>query len=206
MYTVGLTGGIGSGKSTVSKFFAELGVAVSDADIAARAVVARGEPALDAIARHFGSQVIRADGSLDRSRLRQCVFRDDRQKKWLEQLLHPLIGERIRQELSEATGHYAILSSPLLFETTQHELTQRKLVVDVPEEEQLARACRRDNSDRAQIRAIMDTQCGREQRLAQADDVIDNSGSTQETRAQVAALHRKYLRLAASWQPPTRSR
>lgn len=195
MRVVGLTGGIGSGKSTVSQLFAELGVPISDADLAARAVVEPGQPALKAIAEHFGAQFIRADGSLNRPRMRQAVFSDTEKKAWLEALLHPLIMETLKRELSQARGHYAILSSPLLFETKQNILTQRNVVVDTTQEQQIARSTMRDNNDAEQIRAIIRTQLSRDKRLALADDIVDNTGDLEETKRQVLELHHKYLRL-----------
>lgn len=195
MRVVGLTGGIGSGKSTVSQLFAELGVPISDADLAARAVVEPGQPALKAIAEHFGAQFIRADGSLNRPHMRQAVFSDTEKKAWLEALLHPLIMETLKRELSKARGHYAILSSPLLFETKQNILTQRNVVVDTTQEQQIARSTMRDNNDAEQIRAIIRTQLSRDKRLALADDILDNTGDLEETKRQVLELHRKYLQL-----------
>jgi dephospho-CoA kinase len=197
MYIVGLTGGIGSGKSAVAERFRALGILVVDADQAARAVVEPGTPALAAIAEHFGPGVLQADGSLDRAALRKLVFDDPEQRRWLEALLHPLIGEWLRTRLAEAPGPYAILESPLLFEGSQHRMVHRTLVVDVPEEMQVARATTRDGNSPEQIRAIMAAQMRREQRRARADDCIDNSGPPEALDDQVEALHRRYLELAA---------
>lgn len=196
MYIVGLTGGIGSGKSAVAERFRALGILVVDADQAARAVVEPGTPALAAIAEHFGSGVIQADGGLDRAALRQLVFDDADQRRWLEQLLHPRIGAWLGARLAAAPGPYAILESPLLFESTQHQMVRRSLLVDVPEDVQVARAAARDGNAPAQIRAIMAAQMSREERRRRADDCIDNSGPPEALDAQVAELHRRYVALA----------
>ncbi|MGB1142320.1 MAG: dephospho-CoA kinase, partial [Halioglobus sp.] len=136
---VGITGGIGSGKSAVTDRFEALGVTVVDADLAARVIVEPGRPALDAIADHFGEHLLLEDGNLDRAALRKLVFADEEQRKWLEQLTHPLIGQEILDQLAASTSPYTLLSSPLLLETSQKELADLLVVVDVPEEVQLAR-------------------------------------------------------------------
>ena len=196
-YIVGLTGGIGSGKSTVADFFAELGVDIVDADIIAREVVAPGEPALAAIAARFGPEIIAKDGSLDRRELRQRVFANPADKDWLNALLHPLIRERMISACSNARSAYCLLVVPLLVENKLTNLCQRVLVVDVSPETQLERTVKRDNSNETQIRAIMAAQASREQRLAAADDVLDNNGTDLEhIKAEVARLHRQYLDLA----------
>ena len=196
MYIVGLTGGIGSGKSAVAARFRALGILVVDADQAARAVVEPGMPALADIAAHFGAGVIQADGTLDRAALRRLVFDDPEERRWLEQLLHPRIGEWLRARLAAAPGPYAILESPLLFESTQHRMVRRSLLVDVPEEVQVARAAARDGNSPEQIRAIMAAQLSRAERRQRADDCIDNSGPPEALDAQVAELHRRYVALA----------
>ncbi len=200
-YIVGLTGGIGSGKSAVADCFRRLGIKVVDADIAARAVVAPGTAALAQIGVHFGASVIQTDGELDRAALRQIVFNDDAQRHWLEQLLHPEIARWIATELAAAQSPYAILESPLLLETTQHNLTQRVLVVDVPEALQVARAAARDHNDPEQIKAIMATQLSRAERRARADDLIDNAGALDALEQAVAELHDHYCRLAEKAAP-----
>ncbi len=197
MYVVGLTGGIGSGKSAVANAFRALGITVVDADQVSREVVEPGEPALDSIREHFGDGVLQADGRLDRAALRQRVFQDAEERKWLEQLLHPLIGMRTFEKLANASSEYAILESPLLIETGQTAITDRVLVVDVPEEVQLARTMQRDSNDEAQVRAIMAAQASRAQRQAQAHDLIDNSAPLSELAPRVAELHQQYLALAA---------
>ncbi len=195
-YIVGLTGGIGSGKSAVAGCFRRLGIKVVDADVAARAVVAPGTAALAQIGAHFGASVIQTNGELDRAALRKIVFNDAAQRQWLEQLLHPQIGQWIAAELAAAQSPYAILESPLLLETTQHSLTQRVLVVDVPEAVQVERAAARDHNDPEQIKAIMATQLSRAERRARADDLIDNSGTLDALEQAVAELHDHYCRLA----------
>ena len=196
MFVVGITGGIGSGKSAVSDRFKALGIKVVDADIASREVENPGQPALLAIAQHFGAEVIRADGSLDRARLRALVFADPNERLWLEALLHPLINDYIRQELASATSRYAILVSPLLVETGQSRFTQRILVVDAPEDAQLARTMARDSNDAAQVKAIMAAQVSRDARLATADDVIKNDSGFDALDKAVDLLHHRYMDLA----------
>ncbi len=196
-YIVGLTGGIGSGKSAAAARFAALGITVVDADVCARVVVELGKPALQAIAEHFGNDVIQADGTLDRAALRQKIFARDDERKWLEALLHPLIFEEMWTQLQSAQSPYAILESPLLVEAGQQAICQRTLVVDAPEAIQLARTTARDNNSVEQVRAIMAAQASREQRLAKADDVITNDGDLAQLHAQVDSLHQRYLMLAA---------
>lgn len=198
MFIVGLTGGIGSGKSAVADCFRQLGITVVDADIAARRVVEKGTSALAAIADHFGRDILLSDGTLDRAALRHRIFDNGEDKAWLEGLLHPLINQWIQDQLAAAPGPYAVLETPLLLESGQRRLVHRILVVDVPEATQLARASQRDGNSEAQIRAIMAAQLGREERLAGADDVIDNSGDLDTLKQQVQALHQNYLQLASA--------
>ena len=198
MFVVGLTGGIGSGKSAVSRRFERLGVTVVDADLVAREVVEPGTLALARIRHHFGESVIQADDSLDRTALRHIVFNDPEARRWLESLLHPLIGERILQQLDQAPGPYAILVSPLLVESGYTSICNRILVVDVPEAVQLERTLRRDPSSADEVRRIMATQASREHRLEAADDVIDNSGDEAVLDRRVEALHEHYRTLSTS--------
>jgi dephospho-CoA kinase len=193
---VGLTGGIGSGKSEVARRFQSLGIEVVDADEMARVVVETGQPALAQIARHFGRDILTPGGELNRPRLREIIFSNPDEKQWLETLLHPLINREIRARLAAAARPYAILASPLLLETQQHRLVDRILVVDTSEAEQLTRASRRDSNSREQIEAIMASQTPRPERLARAHDVLDNSGDLNQLDAQVAILHQQYLQLA----------
>jgi len=199
MFVLGLTGGIGSGKSAVAACFKAYGIKVVDADIAARKVVEPGMPALEAIAEHFGEQILQADGTMDRAALRNIVFNDEQQRLWLEQLLHPAIGEWIAAELASATSDYAILESPLLLETEQRKSAQRALVVDVSKELQIERAMARDDNSREQIEAIIAAQLPREERVSRADDVIDNSGSLADLQSAVGTLHQQYLKIAATF-------
>ena len=196
MFIVGLTGGIGSGKSAVAICFTRLGISVVNADTASRKVVEPGTPALQAIATHFGNTILLPDGNLDRTALRQRIFSDPAAKEWLEKLLHPLIAQWIGSQLSAAPGPYVILESPLLLETTQHRNVHRVLVVDVPENIQIARASVRDTDSVEQIKAIIASQIPRTERLARADDVIDNSGDIGDLVQQVDLLHRQYLEIA----------
>lgn len=193
---VGVTGGIGSGKSAVMERFQARGIEAVDADDMARVVVEPGQPALDKIAGHFGSDMLTGEGELNRPALRATIFSDPDAKRWLEGLLHPLINKALSERLAAAQSPYALLVSPLLFETSQDALVDRVLVVDAPEALQLARASQRDGADPKQIEAIMATQMNREDRLAKADDVIVNHGSMTELEQRVAALHEHYRRQA----------
>lgn len=190
---VGLTGGIGSGKSEVSRRFQALGITVVDADEVARQVVEPGQPALADIAKHFGSNILLPDGELDRAQLRKIIFSQLEQKRWLESLLHPLINTQIRQQLVAAQSPYVMLSSPLLLETRQHELVDRILVIDASEALQIARASNRDANNEDQIKAIMETQLDRNERISRADDIIHNHGILLELDDQISKLHQQYL-------------
>jgi len=192
---VGLTGGIGSGKSTVAEAFRELGINTVDADSASRAVVQPGMPALESIRQHFGADILNRDGSLNRAALRSIVFSDPQQKAWLESLLHPLIRDWIIQQLQDSTGPYVILESPLLFETDQHQLADTVLLVDLPEEQQIERACARDNNLEGQIKRIIASQMPRQEKLSRADIVFDNSQPLETVASRVADLHHRFLSL-----------
>ncbi len=198
MFIVGLTGGIGSGKTAVSDTFKSLGVDIIDADVASRIVVEKGQPALRQIAEHFGKDILQKDGTLDRALLREKVFAEPKEREWLEKLLHPLIYQTLNRLLSEASSEYAILVSPLLVETGQNKLTQRILVVDVPEQLQIERAVARDNNNEQQVRVIIAAQADRNQRLAYADDVITNDQDISFLHAEVKKLHLQYLQMAKS--------
>lgn len=187
---IGLTGGIGSGKSFVAARFAELGIRVVNADAVAREVVAKGEPALARIREHFGEDIVLPTGELDRRALRGIIFADPAQKKWLENLLHPIIRLRIVEQLQAATSPYAILESPLLLETDQHLLVEKIILVDVDEATQIARASARDGSDVEQIKSIIASQMPRAKKLKKADFVIDNGGSREATERQVDEIDR----------------
>ncbi len=190
---VGVTGGIGSGKTAVTRCFEQRGITVVDADLVSRIVVEPGRPALTAIAAHFGADIIQADGTLDRAVLRARVFADATERKWLEHLTHPLIAQEILDQISASRSPYTILSSPLLLETTQKTLVDCVVVVDVPETLQLRRTVQRDNNDEAQVRRIMAVQMERHDRLAHADIVIENSGSLADLDKTVETLHKDFL-------------
>lgn len=199
-FVVGLTGGIGSGKSAATALFATLGVEVVDADLVSRQVVASGSPALARIAEHFGEQILQADGSLDRATLRSIVFGNGDERKWLEALLHPLIREEIVQQLRHCQSAYCILSSPLLLETGQNALVDAVLLIDVSEETQIARTCKRDAATVSEVAAIMATQWPREKRRRHADHIILNEGSLDELSDRISALHQDFLLQATQCQ------
>lgn len=194
-WILGLTGGIGSGKSAAADAFAALGIETVDADHAARWVVEPGRPALAKIVDRFGEAVLLADGQLNRAALREHIFADPEQRQWLEGLLHPLIRTEITQFLDAAQSPYAILVSPLLIESGQHQIVQRVLVVDVPTEVQMARALQRDQVSETQLRAIMQAQLQRDERLKYADDVLCNAADKAALQAEVLRLHDYYLTL-----------
>jgi len=198
MLVIGLTGGIGCGKTAVTERFAELRVPVIDADRVAREVVEPGEPALEKIRLQFGDELLQSDGSLKRDRLRELIFSDEQARLELEAILHPLIRQRMRDRLKILKADYAILAIPLLLETGQGETVDRILVVDCPEETQIRRVCSRDGISGERVRMILSTQSSRSERLAAADDVIDNSGTLTELAPQIRALHQDYLTLSRS--------
>ncbi len=226
MAIVGLTGGIGSGKSTVARMFGELGVHWVDADDVAREVVEPGTAALARIAEHFGDEILTTDGALDRAQLRGIVFEKPEERKWLEGLLHPVIRDELIRQLknplsdtsdrpgpspargegkvcsspSPASGAgsfasipYVLLVSPLLLETDQHELVDRIVVIDVPEETQIARTMARDTNNREQVERIIAAQMPRAKRLERADAVIDNDRPMDEVERQVRDLHERLM-------------
>lgn len=196
MFVVGLTGGIGSGKTVASDRFEELGVKVVDADIASRVVVEIGKPALSSIEGQFGSDVISDDGSLNRAKLREIIFKDDEAKSWLESLLHPLIGQHILDEIASATSRYVILVSPLLFETTQFQMCNRTLLIDVPKDIQILRTAKRDKVPESQVEKIIASQMDRDQKISKADDVIVNDGEIGDLISKIDKIHQRYIELA----------
>lgn len=196
MFVVGITGGIGSGKTAATERFAALGITIVDADIASRIVVEPGAPALQKIAEHFGAHILLDDGSLNRAELRKTIFADPAEKVWLEQLLHPLIGAEIQRQLRTAKSAYVVFVSPLMTESNQYKLCDRILVIDAPEEVQLQRTIQRDNNDAEQVQRIIASQASRQHRLQYADDIIENTGSLDSLTQQVTKLHAHYLRLA----------
>ena len=195
-FVIGLTGGIGSGKSAATDIFASLGIDIVDADEVARDVVAVGSQGLLQIAEHFGKRILLEDGSLDRAALREKVFANPDEKTWLNGLLHPLIRSRMQQLIMESTSPYCILSVPLLVENKLTEMCNHVVVVDCPEALQLERALKRDGSSEATIKSIMASQASREERLNAADYVLDNSTSLQALSSQVLALHDNLLLLS----------
>lgn len=194
-WILGLTGGIGSGKSAAAQHFIDLGVHTVDADHAARWVVEPGRPALAQIVAHFGAGILQADGQLDRGALRTQIFQNPEERRWLEALLHPLIRQEIISNLAKAQSPYAILVSPLLVESGQHLLTQRVLVIDTPEQLQLERTMQRDQVNEAQVQAILKAQASRAERLRHADDVLLNDRDINWLQAEVERLHHFYLTL-----------
>jgi dephospho-CoA kinase len=202
MYVVAITGGIGSGKTTVANQFAALGIEVVDADLIARDVVAPGTPALAAIASHFGPEMLTEQGLLDRRALRERIFSDPAAKSWLNALLHPIIRSEMLRQCAAASSPYCLLVVPLLVENRLTELADRVLVIDVDEATQIERTCRRDGVSREQAQAILASQASRSERLAMADDVLDNqSGTTETIRERILALHETYLAFASQQAP-----
>ncbi len=204
-FIVGLTGGIASGKSEVTRRFEALGIVVADADVAAREVVAPGSPALEQISRRFGSAMLLADGRLDRARLREHVFGNDEERRALEAITHPAIRTRVREACQAAESPYAIAAVPLLAEAggrATYPWLDRIVVVDAPETVRHARLLQRDSIDTALATRMIQAQASRAQRLELADDVIVNDGHPEHLQPQVEALDRLYRRLAAGNPPP----
>tara|TARA_Y100000766_G_C18822832_1_gene563889 strand:- start:575 stop:1177 length:603 start_codon:yes stop_codon:yes gene_type:complete len=196
MFTVGLTGGIGSGKTTIARFFLDKNIEVVNADQVARKVVEPGTAALSRIKKRFGSEILINEKTLNRPLLREKIFKDNEQRIWLESLLHPLIEEKITQLIESAVSQYVILESPLLLETNQHKLVNRILVVDVSPEIQLERAISRDGGSEATIKAIMNSQISRSDRVSLADDIINNEQNFQSVQRRLIKFHQNYLNLA----------
>ena len=196
-FIIGLTGGIGSGKTTVANIFAAFGVDIIDADIVAREVVQKGSPALSCIKEHFGPQFILSNGELDRALLRQKVFSNSDAKIWLNDLLHPLIRDRIISQAKASQNPYCIIVAPLLIENGLAAMVDRVLVIDVKESTQLSRTATRDANSISQVQAIMNNQVSREVRQAHADDLLNNDECTlEDIEKSVTVLHQKYLLLA----------
>ena len=197
---VGLTGGIGSGKSAAADYFATLGIDVVDADLASRAVVEPGQPALSTIAEHFGAGIVDAQGHLDRAALRKKVFSDVAERKWLQQLLHPLINTYLVEQVAGARSAYCLLVNPLLMESGQQQWCDSVIVVDVPVATQLTRTMDRDDNTREQVQAIIDAQASREQRLKNADFVITNDRDLPSLYEQIDALHNDLMQQCQNHQ------
>jgi len=195
MLIIGLTGGIGSGKSTVAKLFEEKGITVIDADQLARDITLPEKPALKKIIEKFGTDILLPNSTLDRAKLRKLIFEDDHKRIWLEQLLHPIIRDELGQQIKAAQSPYCIVMIPLLIETAPNPLINRILVVDAKKEEQLERAATRDKQTGSEIYSILSKQATRAQRLKAADDVISNMGTLEDLQGQVDALHKYYMSL-----------
>ena len=198
MLKIGLTGGIGSGKSTICGLFAELGVPIVDADLIARQLVEPGRPALMRIAETFGSQMLNDDGSLNRARLREAVFADADKKCRLDAIMHPLVYAQIAADVMALQTTYCVIAVPLLFESKNAYAVDRVLLVDCPVEVQIDRVIGRDKLTRGQVQAIIDSQMPRSERLAKADDVIDNIAGPEQLAEQVKRLHNSYILLATA--------
>ena len=196
MLTIGLTGGIGSGKTTVSDIFKSLGVPVIDSDVIARGVVEPGEPGLEGIIARFGRETLHPDGTLNRQHLRNLVFDDADARRDLEQILHPLIRKRSQEHLASLNTPYAILAIPLLVETGLTSRVDRVLVVDCPEHIQIERICKRDGISPDKAEAILAAQCSRNQRLEAADDIIDNNQPIEGLTQRIESLHNYYLSIS----------
>lgn len=197
---IALTGGIGSGKSTVAERFAALGVPVIDADLLAREQVLPGTPGLQEIIRAFGPDMLSDSGELDRGRLRQRIFQDPSARKRLESILHPRIRAEMQQRVREVTTPYVVLVIPLLIESNQTDLADRILVVDTPEALQIERVRHRDRQTIEQVRAALRSQCSRAERLAAADDVLVNDDTLEQLHRQTDELHNRYMSLARNSQ------
>lgn len=195
---IGITGGIGTGKTAVCNLFAELGVETIDADEIAREVVAPDQPALAELVAAFGPSILTTDGNLDRKKLREVVFRDDALRRRLEDILHPRIRAEMSKRLTQQIGPYCLLCVPLLLETGESPEVDRVLVVDSAVETQRTRASARDGTSPEEVEHIIRVQMPREQRLAKADDIIDNNGGLEQLEKQVETLHEKYLALSRS--------
>ena len=196
MLVIGLTGGIGSGKSTVAQLFAAMGVPVIDMDLIARQVVEPGQTALEQITQEFGSYILDGKGRLDRRRLRELIFDSKEKRRRLEAILHPLIRQETQHQLLELDAPYCIVVIPLLFESQQDSLVDRILVIDVPESLQISRTMKRDDITTEAVQKILAAQIDRDSRLAAADDVIDNSVELSQVRDRVAELDQQYCIMA----------
>jgi dephospho-CoA kinase len=196
MLRIGLTGGIGSGKTVVSDRLAELGIPVIDTDVLAREVVEPGEPTLDRLAEMFGNDILQADGRLDRERLRALVFSNPGAKKRLESIMHPAIRDKLQKRAETLESPYCVIVVPLLVETNFQEMVDRVLVVDAPREQRIRWVMERNGMTRSNVEQIMESQASSEERARVADDIIDNDGTLEELRRKVDRLHAEYLAAA----------
>lgn len=195
-FVIGLTGGIASGKTTVANLFHDhFSIDLVDADVVAREVVETGSKGLEALTEHFGETILQTDGNLDRAALRARIFTNEQEKQWVNNLLHPMIRERMQQQLASSTSPYTLLVVPLLIENQLQSMADRVLVVDVSEQTQIYRTMTRDGVPESQVRSILKAQADRKTRLMYADDVIDNNTDNAQLLSQVTELHQKYLAL-----------
>lgn len=198
MLRVGITGGIGSGKTALTDWLAKKGIAIVDADLASRVIVAPGQPALAEIAETFGQEFIKADGQLDRTAVRSLVFTDDNKRQQLEAITHPRIRDELARQMDAADSTYVVLSSPLLLESGQSSMVDLSVVVDVPVNAQIERTIARDQNTRELVESIMAAQLDRDTRIARADIVIDNSGSLDALYQRGEILHQTLLASASA--------
>ena len=192
---IGLTGGIGSGKTAAANHFGFLGIDIVDADLASRAVVEPGQPALEAIAKHFGAAIIGADGGLDRAKLRKLVFAEESERKWLQRLLHPLISDYLAVQISGSNSTYCLLVNPLLLESSQSQWCRKIIVVDTAIETQIQRTMSRDDNNREQVQSIVNAQMSRDDRLSAADFILLNDQGMDDLKKNVEKIHRELVNL-----------
>ncbi len=197
-WVLGLTGGIGCGKTAVSNMLAELGITIVDADIVARQVVEPGTEGLNAIVKHFGTDILNEHGALNRSELRARIFSNAEQKAWLNALLHPLIRTKLITDLKNAQSDYVVLVAPLLFENQLDSYCDRTLLIDVPVELQITRTTKRDNISTEQAKQIIDAQMSRENKQQKADDILNNNRNLNDVKQDLLKLHKYYLQQAKS--------
>lgn len=195
-YVVGLAGGIGSGKSTIAKLFANLGIDYIDADDVARRIVEPNTPCLKAIADHYGPDILFDNGQLNRRKLREIIFNNKAEKNWLESLTHPVVHQEILKELKASTSTYVLLVHPLLFEKQKNDICDYTLAISVPKEMQIERVCQRDNIEKDLALSIIQSQLSNEERSQQADEVIENNGDIAKLNDKIIALHKKLSALA----------
>ena len=196
MLKIGLTGGIGCGKSTVAKYFAELGITVIDADSIVHELQKPGTTAFKRIVEHFGDKILTGSSAIDRNHLRKLILQNSQEKQWLEELLHPLVYAEMAKRCEKAQSSYCILVIPLLLETKQQDFVDRILVIDTTEKQQISRTLARGDIPLEEVKAMIASQVTRQERLAAADDVLYNEGSLFTLRHRITALHRKYLALS----------
>ncbi|GEB72712.1 Dephospho-CoA kinase [Pseudoalteromonas carrageenovora] len=195
-WVLGLTGGIGCGKTAVSNMFEELAITVVDADIIAREVVEPNSEGLNAIIAHFGKDILLPDGTLNRAALRTKIFTNHENKKWLNALLHPLIRKKILADLNNATSPYVVLVAPLLFENNLDRYCNHTLLIDVPTSVQIERTAKRDNTTIEQVKSIITAQMSREDKQQKADDILNNDRDLKLVHAELVVLHKNYLHYA----------